>query len=66
MIEIDYVIFTPKEEEWQDQVEKKIGMIIWFYLFNYWGLVGKAMKDGFFLAFQHALVWITYYNSTNY
>jgi hypothetical protein len=56
MIEIDYVIFTPKEEEWQDQVEKKIGMIIWFYLFNYWGLVGKAMKDGFFLAFQHALV----------
>jgi hypothetical protein len=34
MIKIGYVIFTLKEEEWQDQVEKKIGMIIWSYLFN--------------------------------
>ncbi len=63
MIEIGYVIFTLKNEEWQDQMEKKLGMIIWSNLFNNWGLVGKAMKDGFLQAFQHAFVWATYYNS---
>jgi hypothetical protein len=52
MIEIGYVSFTLKEEEWQDQVEKKIGMIIWFYLFNNWEVVGKAMRDGFFQALK--------------
>jgi hypothetical protein len=56
MIEIGYVIFTLKTEEWQDQMEKKLGMIIWSNLFNNWGLVGKAMKDGFLQAFQHAFV----------
>jgi hypothetical protein len=55
MIEIGYVSFTLKEEEWQDQVEKKIGMIIWSYLFNNWELVGKATRDLFLQALQHAL-----------
>jgi hypothetical protein len=55
MIKIGYVSFTLKEEERQDQLEKKIGMIIWSYLFNNWELVGKPMRDGFLQAFQHAL-----------
>lgn len=47
-----FVSFTLDEDNWAQQVENKLGGIIWSYLFKDRELVAKALREGFFLSVQ--------------
>lgn len=47
-----FVNFQFEEKNWAEEVEKKLGSIIWSHLFKGKQLVGKALREGFFLAIE--------------
>lgn len=49
-----FIGFTLVDEEWDVQVEAKIGAIIWSHLFKERELVGVALREGFNLAIETA------------
>ena len=49
-----FINFKLTEENWAQDVEKKLGSIIWCHLFKDRNDVGKALREGFYLAINTA------------
>jgi len=52
-----FVNFQFEEKNMLEEVEKKLGSIIWCHLFKSKQLVGKALREGFFLPIETAPIF---------